>query len=448
MNVLNKLKKVKTYALMPEMRVFWLFLILFVITGAVVTIYVPKALTIPVLAVLAISIVVLFILNLKFVATTHEANMQRGQVTTIINNLQDGIIAYNSDFTVLIFNKAAENIFDLKAEQIVGNTFTPDKIREPMYRLLVQVLFPALAPSVTRFTPLDVYPQEARLSFEEPLLELRVVTSRITGTKGDTLGFFKSVHDETRERALLKAKSDFITVAAHQLRTPLAAINWIFQGLKSGGFGPLDETQKEVIETGVKATNKLTKTVDDLLDVSRIEEGRFGYTFSEASAADVIEKTIEPYLASAAEHNVKLYFDKPKEAIAPFKMDATKISIALQNFLDNAIKYNVEGGEVTVKLERVEASPYVQISVRDTGVGIPKEEMDKLFTKFFRAQNILKYETEGTGLGLYIARNIIKRHGGTVRGESELNHGTTFFILLPTDESLIPKKEAALEEFM
>jgi len=121
-----------------------------------------------------------------------------------------------------------------------------------------------------------------------------------------------------------------------------------------------------------------------------------------------------------------------------------KLGMALSNILDNTIKYNIKNGQVTVNVERMKDKPFVKVTIKDTGVGIPGDQIQNLFKKFFRADNAIKFQTEGTGLGLFIARNIIRRHGGDIWAESELNRGTTIYFTLPTDPSLIPPEEPEL----
>jgi len=120
--------------------------------------------------------------------------------------------------------------------------------------------------------------------------------------------------------------------------------------------------------------------------------------------------------------------------------------MVLFNILDNALRYNIQNGEVVVAVERLSGQPFVQVSVKDTGVGIPAGEMKKLFGKFFRAENVVKMVPEGSGLGLNIAKNIIKRHGGQIWAESEIGRGSTFYFTIPTDPSLIPPKEVVYGE--
>jgi signal transduction histidine kinase len=156
---------------------------------------------------------------------------------------------------------------------------------------------------------------------------------------------------------------------------------------------------------------------------------------------DFIGKLLADVLPAARKAGVKIYFDRPADDIPTVTADQKRLSLAVVNILENAIRYNVENGEVTVKVDRIPNKPYVEISVKDTGIGVPPEAKEKLFTKFYRADNAMKSQTEGSGLGLYIVRSILNAHGGEVWIESELNRGTTVHLTLPTDLNLIPKHE-------
>ena len=138
---------------------------------------------------------------------------------------------------------------------------------------------------------------------------------------------------------------------------------------------------------------------------------------------------------------MNIYFEGPASGAVAVPADPEKLGIVVTNLLDNAIKYNVPNGQVVVRAEKLPDRPYVQISIKDTGMGIPKEDIGKLFTKFFRSGNMMHKATTGSGLGLYIVKNIIRRHGGEIWVESELDRGTTFYFTLPTDSALIPPKE-------
>lgn len=371
-----------------------------------------------------------------------EISTTSGRLQTLVNNLSDGIIAYDNNFTIQIFNPAAERIFGVNREQVVNRSFGPERAQELPFRLLAQTIFPSLAPLIVERSESGALPQIVDLSFTDPKRELTVSTDRITGPAGETRGFIKLVRDRTREVEILRSKSEFITIAAHQLRTPLTTVHWVFEGLK--GKDKLETEDKDLIASGLRESVKLLKIVNDLLDVSKIEEGKFGYDFKQVNIIDFLSGILTNAEAMAKEYEVKLYFDRGGEKALNLMVDATRLGLAVSNLLDNAIKYNVKNGRVDVKLERLVDKPYLQVSIQDTGIGVPPEEISKLFTKFFRAGNAVKAETEGAGLGLYITKNIINRHGGTIRAESTISRGTTFYFTLPLDFSLIPSSESSV----
>lgn len=385
---------------------------------------------------------IIFWLRSRLIQARLGAKAASQRTETIINDLNDGIIAYDNNFTIQTFNPAAERIFGVHREQVVGQSFGPERAQELPFRLLAQTIFPSLAPLVVELSEPGASPQVFDLSFTDPKRELRVSTNRVLGRAGQTLGFIKLVRDKTREVELLRSKSEFITIAAHQLRTPLTTIHWVFEGLK--GKEKLEAEDKELVASGLSNSVRLLKIVNDLLDVSKIEEGKFGYDFKQVDIIDFLSGILTNAEAMAKKYGVRLYFDRGGEQALNLTIDATRLGLAVSNILDNAIKYNVKNGRVDVKLERLVGKPYLQVSIKDTGIGIPLEEIPKLFTKFFRAENAVKAETEGAGLGLYITKNIINRHGGVIWAESIINRGTTFYFTLPLDPRLIPPTETAL----
>lgn len=436
-------KKFLLYAKLPEMRLFWFFLPFLIVLLTINIFYLPKFLIFITLAIFFVLGTIILINNLRLARSNLEVKIERNELKSIIANLRDGVIAYDPNFKILIFNRAAEEIFNLKASEIIGQYLSLEKAREPYLKLLSQAIFPSLAPLVIRRSEPGVYPQIVDLSFDEPKIELRVSTDKITDSNGQLLGFVKLVHDRTREIELMRSKTEFITIASHQLRTPLTGIHWALESLSKQSL-PAD--QKELIDTAFQAAVNLSKTVNDLLDVSKIEDGKFGYQFESVNIIDFIEEIIIGVQDLAKQSGIKLYFQKPDEPSIIISIDSQKMGIVLFNLLDNAIKYNVANGQVTVAVERIKNEPYIQISVKDTGVGVPADQINKLFTKFFRAENVIRFATQGSGLGLYIAKNIVKRHGGEIRAESELNRGSTFYFTLPTDPKLIPVKEMVYSE--
>ncbi len=428
----------------PEMSLLWIFLLLIVSFFTLDYILVSLRGFIKPVVFLILGA---FILenSLKLVRSNKETKTTYRLLNEIIANLDDSVIAYDADFKMLVVNNAAERLFGVNRADVINQYFGPERAREPQFKLLTQVLFPSLAPVVLKRSSGDDYPQTIDVSFNEPSLDLVITTLKTSLSPTETSGFVKIIHDRTRELQLYKSKSEFITIAAHQLRTPLTAINWTMDVInKDSSVNP---ENKELVVNASIASHKALKIVNDLLDVAKIEEGLFGYNFENLDIIKFLSELLEGVNPLVKEYGLNLYFDKGAEPSIFLKADPNRLGFALSNVLDNAIKYNVKNGSITVKVERLEGRPYIQISVVDTGMGIPREAIPKLFTKFFRAENAIKFRPEGSGFGLYITRNIINRHGGTVLVESTLGRSTGVYIALPIDPTLIPPKEVAREEY-
>jgi len=436
-------EKFVLYARLPEMRLFWLFLPFLIALLVINIFYLPQFWIFLSLVIFIILAAIILVNSLRLSRSNLEIKIERNELGSIISNLWDGIIAYDPNFKILIFNRAAEQIFNLQASEVVSRSFSPEQVKEPRFKALSQIIFPSLAPMVLRQSEPGIYPQIVDISLDEPKAEFRVATDKIIDPNGRLLGFVKLVHDRTREVELLRSKTEFIAIASHQLRTPLTAIHWALESLAKENF---TGNQKELVDNALAIAVKLTKTVNDLLDISKIEEGKFGYQFENIDLVGFIEKIVSEVKDFTKQFKVKVYFQKPAEPSIFLTADPQKLSIVVSNLIDNAIRYNVENGEVIISIERMKDKPYVKVIVKDTGVGIPAEQINKLFTRFFRAENVAKFATEGSGLGLYISKNIVLRHGGEIWAESEINRGSTFYFTLPTDDKLIPSREIASGE--
>ena len=380
----------------------------------------------------------LFFSNLSSPDSSSNVQAEKNLLKSIIANLQDGVVVYDPDSKILLFNRVAETIFNLKSEEVVGKYFTPDSAKEKKFNLLTRVMFPSLAPLVVERSDPSVFPHLTDMSFDDPHSELFVVTDRVVDSGGQLSGFVKLIRDKTREAELTRSKTEFISIAAHQLRTPLSAINWALETLAKE---PLTDEQKGIVSGGLDATVKVLRMVNDLLDVAKMEEGKFGYKFEDVNISEFLKSVIGEAQNLHRDSSVKIYFKKSAGSSVTIPVDPERLRIAFLNVLDNAIKYNVKNGKVVVNLEKLPNGPFIQIGIEDTGVGIGPEDMKRLFTKFFRAENIQKVVPDGSGLGLYIAKNIMRSHGGEMRAESEVNRGTTIYLTLPTDSRLIPPKE-------
>jgi len=439
------MNKILSYLSLPEMIVFWIILVVVLFLIGIIFYFVVSPWNLIGLIVGIILLIITFIFCLKNAIKYYQVLSERDQIKTVVSNFTDAIIGYDPNFKITIFNTAAENLFDIMATSVLGKIISPEWAKNEKTKILTQVLFPSLAPSMVWRTDPAVFPNVMDLSFSDPVLELTITTIRVTNAKGKILGFFKIIKDRTREEEILKSKSEFLTVAAHQMRTPLSGIKWGLETLLSEGNENLTDSQKDLLKKNLEATDKILRLANDLLDTVNIESGKFGYEFVQADLLDLIGKLLEDYLSIAEQYNIKIYLEPPADGLSPFKFDPMRIRIVVQNLLENALRYNVKNGQIIIKVEK--KPPYVEVSISDTGIGIPKNELPKLFTKFYRGSNVLKYETEGTGLGLYITKNIVEAHGGKIWAESIENRGTTIHFTLPMDEKLIPKRYIASSAF-
>jgi signal transduction histidine kinase len=257
----------------------------------------------------------------------------------------------------------------------------------------------------------------------------KVITVRVKDSWENNTGVMKLFYDITREKMIDQMKSDFISIAAHQLRTPRSAIKWSTGMMLNGDVGSLNIEQENLLRKSYVSNEAMINLVNDLLNVSRIEEGRFGYNFKNITLQEIIETVIANVKPEIDKSGINLTVDN-QEKHTQVCLDKEKMVLALQNLLENAIKYTPRYGKIVITVKKVGQEKLI-VSVKDSGVGIPKKEQEKIFSKFFRASNVVLMETEGTGLGLFIVKNIVEKHGGTITLESEENKGTEAIIALP-----------------
>ena len=225
------------------------------------------------------------------------------------------------------------------------------------------------------------------------------------------------------------AKSEFVSIASHQLKAPLSGMRWSTDLLLGGKIGEVNAKQEEYLKDIQENTSRMIRLVNDLLDVSRIDSGRMNMKIEEISLCEVVEGIIKELGSFALANNVQIKFS-PKSRVCVIKTDPVRIKMVIQNFIDNAIKYTGnKQGFVEIMLE--ERGNEIYCGVKDNGIGIPKEERKHIFDKFFRGSGIVKTQTIGTGLGLYIARAAIESSGGKIGFDSEEGKGTTFWFTFP-----------------
>lgn len=232
-----------------------------------------------------------------------------------------------------------------------------------------------------------------------------------------------------RLHALDDQKSKFISVAAHQLRTPLSAIRWSLGYLLSDRAKKMSEEQETLLRQAYESTVRLVHLVNDLLGIDRMEGGRTTFTLVPIDLHDAIKSVLADIASNALHRNVSVEIKNQLPADAFAFADIVQLRLVLQNIIENAVRYTLSGGSISVALAQVGET--LSISVADTGIGIPADQQEQIFRQFFRARNAVKVETEGSGLGLSLAQETLERMGGSISFTSEENKGSTFILTLP-----------------
>lgn len=247
-----------------------------------------------------------------------------------------------------------------------------------------------------------------------------------------------------RMQELNELKNTFIRTVSHQLRTPLSSLRWNLDMLLSEEVGKLTDEQREFLRLSVKADDIVIRVLHDLLTVMDIEEGRVHLSREDVSLEGIIASEIAEFEKEAERKKLTLEFSKPKAGLPHVSVDIPKFKDAVSHLLRNAIWYTPEGGKVTVSVKVADGE--VRVAVKDTGIGIPDEEQERVFENFYRATNAVKMETDASGVGLGIAKHYIEEHGGKLEMESKLNGGSTFTLVLPSGGSREDKKKAAVRK--
>ncbi len=241
------------------------------------------------------------------------------------------------------------------------------------------------------------------------------------------IGIVVMVRAVIHEAEISRMKSEFVSNVSHELKTPLALIRLFGETLESGIVD--DEKKRQEFYSIIrKESERLTHLINNVLDFSRMDTGVKEYNFKEADLVEVVRSTLEAYKFHLRDDGFKIESELPDESIT-LKIDKDAISQVLLNLLNNAVKYSEERKHILVKV--CANSTSALISVTDHGVGIPKEELKKIFDKFYRVSNAKTRETRGTGLGLTLAKHIVEAHGGTIEVESEFGKGSMFRVRLP-----------------
>lgn len=347
---------------------------------------------------------------------------ERDKLIAIVDNLVDGVVLLDPHGKVMMMNPYALRLLHINWKQQARHVLDKKQFPEPLHELIEFIV---------RSTDEPIYrSQEITVRENDDDLILQATTLQITNQQGENYGSLIILRNITREKDLDEMKSDFISVAAHQLRTPLATLKWLFKIMLDGDGGKLTAKQQDLLQKGYNRNNEVIEIVNNLLDVSEIEDGRFSYKFVQGSIIELIDQAIENAHDDAERKSIDVTFTHP-DAVPDISYDRQKMKMVFQNLLDNAVKYS-NSGTIAVTLHH--ENNYIYIGVADSGIGMSEETKSRLFTKFYRGKEAAVQDPTGSGLGLYIVRNILQRHGGSISVDSTLDQGTTFTLTLPIEK--------------
>lgn len=248
-------------------------------------------------------------------------------------------------------------------------------------------------------------------------------------------------------RKLDTAKTDFLSMASHQLRSPIGTARGYLSLLIDGSYGEVSSKQNEAMNKLYANNDRMSQLIEDLLSVTKIESGKLEFNFSQCQIEDLCREVVDSLMLKAKGLGLYLNYEQPKEPLPELMIDGPKVREVISNIVDNAVKYTPSGG-VTVKVElrpkdNQEFSDYVRVSVTDTGIGIPASELPYLFAKFSRGKNLSRLNTGGTGLGLYVAKNMVENNGGKIWIESDgEGKGSRFIVEIPVEQKATQLKTA------
>jgi PAS domain S-box-containing protein len=346
----------------------------------------------------------------------HQVNSEKEKTDRIIREITDGVIVIDETGKILLTNPAARMLLlGQKGYAIPANPFPFFPV--PQMREIFD--------DSTEKAPKEIEVYDSSLGTHRVL---KTTCSPLTDERGRLFGKLAVLHDITSFKEVDRLKSDFISQVSHELRTPLTSIKGYIDNLRDGIAGALVKKQVDYLDRMSKNADHLARLISDLLDVSRIESGKMTMNRTFLSFQVLIEEVVKNIRPIAEEKSLEIVLEEfmGKSRI---RGDQDKLEQVITNLLYNAIKFTPPAGRITIRLQRDEQ--FLTTSIRDTGIGIPAEKQARIFERFFRIEQDLSSNTNGTGLGLFISKNLIEMHGGRIWVTSEVGNGSEFSFTLP-----------------
>lgn len=360
----------------------------------------------------------------KEVSQQNASDLQKFKLA--VDSTSDQIVITDANSIILYANPAAEKNTGYSLNELIGNT--PSLWGGQMPPDFYQKLWSQIKDSKQSYSG-----EMTNIHKDGTKYIAQVQIHPIIGKNNEVIFYVSIERDITKAKEVETMKNDFISVASHQLRTPLGSMRWNLEMLLAGDMGKMSKLVKDTIQEIYGSDTRMLALVNDLLNVSRIDQGRIENIPVNTNIIPIIEDSIKEMDFMSSKKKLKIDFDKKNLTELIAFVDPKRFREVMQNVLSNAVKYNRESG--SIKIEIAQNSKETNINVSDTGMGISKKDQEKIFAKFFRASNAVLSETEGSGLGLFVVKSFVESWGGSVSFTSEENVGTTIYIKLPVKKN-------------
>src|SRR3989344_2588991 len=354
--------------------------------------------------------------------------------TELVESAGEGILSVDKDGRINLWNAAMTKLTGYSTEEVLGKSLKEGLHLVDKSRLAFDVFGEVLSKVFSQKKSINLSFVDGffLLDKNDARIAVEITASPLLHEDGNIYGVVIVVSDETREFKADRIKSEFVSIASHQLRTPLSTIKWFSEMMSHGDVGELNKSQQAFIDDILSSVERVINTVNMLLNVSRIEQETLAVVPEITDLVKLVGVIIEEAKLDMEQKNLNISFDV-KDNFPLIKLDPRLIRFVLENLIQNAIRYSFRDGNIAITMEK--DKEFVKISVVDHGYGIPKDEQSRIFQKFFRASNAQAIIQDGTGLGLFIAKSAIELSGGTIWFVSEKDKGTTFSFTIPLEGS-------------
>lgn len=348
-------------------------------------------------------------------------------ILRFLRSIGEGVFATDKDGKIIFMNEAAE-LFSGKSFSAIEGSFSKDVFMF-VRKKQTGIESLALVDRVLREKKMVTIPTKTFITRDDKETPISGTCSFIRDEQQEIIGTITVFQDITKKHELDQMKDSFLSVAAHQLRTPLGSMRWSMELLLNGDLGKLPKIATEAVQQIYDNSQRMIMLVNDLLNVERMDQNKGREEKKSMDIGAILEEVVKTMHSEGERRGLTISFKKSKPSFPAIMVPPKHFYEALENLISNSIKYNRKNGSVKITL--TDEPGGLLITVKDTGIGIPKDAQSKIFSKFFRAENAVLKETEGSGLGLSVVKSYLEESGASIRFESEENVGTTFFVQLP-----------------